>query len=418
MKIHFIGDEGVSMSALKAFAESRGNDVSGSDGARGGHDPKNVTGADLVIYTNAVPQDNCELVRARALGIPVIERAEYLGELSRVYGKTIAVAGCHGKSTTTAMLGEIFPRETATLHVGIAGASRVGGDGYFITEACEYNRSFLHLNPSVGMILNIQYDHPDCYKTFDALVAAYREFAEKSETLIMNGDDAVCRSIRHPAAVTFGFGSDCDYRAENVTEQNGYRTFEFVHGSKKRRVELSVAGAHNVSNALAALAAADVCKIPLDAAIGRLRAFCGVSRRFERLGIAFGKIIYTDYAHHPSEIEATIKTAREMFPSVAVVFQPHTYSRTRALADDFAKALAKADAVALAPIFAAREKPIDGVSSELICDKLRALGKPAECLHTFDDIAAFCKPLTEKALLFVGAGDINRTAEKFVISNA
>lgn len=413
MKIHFIGDEGVSMSALKTFAESRGNDVGGSDGARDGHDPKNVEDSDLVIYTNAIPNDNCELKRARALGIPTMERAEFLGELSRAYGKTLAVAGCHGKSTTTAMLGAIFPREKATLHVGIAGASRVGGDEYFITEACEYNKSFLKLRPTVGIILNIQYDHPDCYKTFAELEAAYGEFAEISDAIIVNGDDEECGKI-HKRAITFGTGANCDYRAQNIGSQNGYRTFELVCRGSKHRVELAVPGAHNVMNAVAALAAADVCGIPLADAIRRLGKFCGVPRRFERIGIAYGKTVYTDYAHHPSEIEATIATAHEMFPSVAVIFQPHTYTRTQALGKGFAKALATADTVALLPIFAAREKPIAGVTSELIVSETEKLGKPAVCIETFDEISEFCRNLDDKVLFFVGAGNINAVAEKIV----
>lgn len=412
MNIHFIGDAGVSMSALKTLAESRGNDVDGSDLAHGGHKPENVENADLVVYTNAIPPDNCELVRARALGIPTIERASFLGEIARAYGKTIAVAGCHGKSTTTAMLGAIFPREKATLHVGIAGASRVGGDEFFITEACEYNRSFHRLHPNVAVILNIQYDHPDCYKTYDELVEAYATFAASGGTTIVNGDDEHCRAVAKNA-ITFGTGAGCDYRAENIKSDNGYRSFELVCGKTRRRVVLSVAGAHNVQNALAALAVADVCEIPLGTAVARLKSFCGVKRRFERLGIACGKTVITDYAHHPSEIRATLALAREMFPSVAVVFQPHTYTRTRALLGDFAEALADADSVALLPIFAAREKPIDGVSSELLCEKLREIGKPAEVLHTFDDVRGFCTPLKEKALLFVGAGDVDAVAARF-----
>lgn len=400
------------MRALSDAAASRGHIVTGSDNTLGGHDPKNVEGADLVVYTNAVPQDNCELVRARELNIPIIERAEYLGELARVYKTVIAVAGCHGKSTTTAMLGAALKNRRPTVHVGVKDASHAGGDKFFVTEACEYRASFTHLHPDVGVILNVQYDHPDYYKTLDSLICAYVQFSKNCKKLIVNGDDELCVKL-FPTAVTFGTREGCDYRAVNIASKNGLRTFTLV-GKKHADVKLRVAGVHNVYNALATIAAATECGVPLTEILPMLYEFNGVGRRFERKGLAFGKTILTDYAHHPTEIQATISAAREIFPSVAVVFQPHTYSRTQALLDDFSSALGKADTVVLAPIFAAREKPIEGVSSHALCRKIVENKENAYCFDTFTEILEFCKGLKEKALIFMGAGDIDICADRFI----
>ncbi|MCH5164857.1 MAG: UDP-N-acetylmuramate--L-alanine ligase [Clostridiales bacterium] len=415
MKIHFVGISGVSMRALADFAASRGNTVSGSDSLLCGHDPKNVEGCDLVVYTNAVKKDNCELVRAKELGIPTIERAEYLGELSKTYGKVVAVAGCHGKSTTTAMLGSCFSGRNATVHVGVANGSRVGGDKFFITEACEYRASFLHLSPDVGVVLNVQYDHPDYYKDYDSLKRAYRSFCDNCKTVIVNGDDEEC-TVLTDKAITFGVGKNCDYRAVDIRSENGCRSFTLV-GKKHARVRLSVVGEHNVYNALATIAAASECGMSLTECLPALNKFRGIPRRFERKGIAFGKTVFTDYAHHPTEIAATISSAKEIFPSVAVVFQPHTYTRTESLMDGFADALSQADTVVLAPIFSAREAQTEGVSSHTLCRKIVEKKDKAYCFDTFTEIIEYCKALNEKAVIFMGAGDINKAADLLVAAD-
>lgn len=411
MNIHFVGINGVSMRALADLAASRGHNVTGSDRDTGGHDGRNVTDCDLVVYTNAVPEDNCELTAARRLGIPTIERATYLGELSRSFGKTIAVAGCHGKSTATAMLGKAFSDRNPTVHVGVAGGSTLGGRSFFVTEACEYNKSFLHLSPDLGVVLNLGYDHPDCYADGAAVERAFSEFCANCKTTLVNGDDARCKTLCEKP-VTFGLGKDNTYRAENIKSENGCRSFTFVTPKRRAAVGLSVAGGHNVYNALAALAAADLCGIGGATAIKGVGGFGGIPRRFERKCIAYGKTVITDYAHHPDEISATLDVAREIFPSVAVVFQPHTYSRTRALLDGFAAALGKADTVILAPIFPARETDDLGVSSHDIAKLLRERGKRAYCFDTMPEITLACKTLTEKAVIFMGAGDIDKAADR------
>ena len=411
MRIHFIGSLGVSMQALAGFVRARGHTVTGSDRDLQGHDPKNIEGCDLVVYTNAVGDDNCELLCARELGIPTIERAAYLGELSRAYDTVIAVAGCHGKSTTTAMLGSMLGGR-ATVHVGVANGSRLGSSEFFVTEACEYRRSFLHLTPTIGVVLNVQFDHPDYYRDETDLVCAYKEFCARCETVLVNGDDEACSSLCDNA-VTFGLEGRNDYRAENIKLDGGVRSFDFVGGGRRKRVTLPVAGEHNIYNALAALAAAHLCGIDLNFATNGLAEFSGIPRRFERKGIAFGKTVIVDYAHHPAEIAATIRCARELFPSVAVVFQPHTYSRTESLMDGFVAELAKADTIVLAPIFSAREVNAT-VSSHTLCRKIVELNPRAYCFDTFTEIVDYCKSLNEKAIIFMGAGDIDKAAGSFI----
>lgn len=415
MKIHFVGISGVSMQALAAFARSRGHIVTGSDRDLLGHDAGNVEHCDLVVYTCAVPSDNPELVRARELGIPTIERANYLGELSRAYDKTIAVAGCHGKSTTTAMLGAALGNRRPTVHVGVADGSHVGGERLFVTEACEYKANFLSLTPDIGVVLNIGYDHPDYYRTKTQLVDAYRKFCALSRRVVVNGDDPECRALVCEP-ITFGLSRDCDYRAVEIESENGYRRFTLT-GRRQARIKLSVPGEHNVYNALAAVAAADTYGIRLAETLAGLTAFTGIPRRFERRGIAFDKTVFTDYAHHPDEIVATIKTAKEIYPSITVVFQPHTYSRTQSLMNEFAEALALADTVILAPIYSARETPIDGITSHALCRKIVEKKERAYCFDTFSEILEHAKQLRDKAIIFMGAGDINLAADVFIDSD-
>lgn len=412
MKIHFVGISGVSMQALASFASSRGHTVTGSDSLIDGHNPKNVEDADLVVYTCAVPPDNCELLRAKELKIPIVERAVYLGEIAATYGNVIAIAGCHGKSTTTAMTGAALCRRLPTVHVGVSGGSAVGSDKFFVTEACEYKSNFLHLTPDVGVVLNVGYDHPDYYQTEEQLINAYKRFCAKSKTVIVNGDDEICTSLCDNP-VTFGMGENCDYRAVDIKNENGYRSFRLV-GRKQAHVRLSIAGAHNVYNALATIAAADVCGIKLAEVLPNIAKFTGIPRRFERKGVAFNKSVFTDYAHHPAEIAATIKTAKEIFPSVAVVFQPHTYTRTQSLMDEFAASLSLADTVILAPIFSAREAPIEGVTSHALCRKIVEQKEKAYCFDTFAEIVEHTKSVRAGAVIFMGAGDIVCAADLFI----
>lgn len=397
------------------LTKSLGFYVSGSDRELSGHAPENIKNADLVVYTNAVKNDNCELKAARERGIKTVERAQYLADISAHYGKCVAIAGCHGKSTTTAMTGAALFSLDPTVHVGAAGASKIGSKSVFVTEACEYNRSFLKLSPSVGVVLNAAYDHPDCYKTEDELRESYAQFIGKANKALVNGDDEFLFGFD---CKKFGLKSNNYYRAENVAKNNGLRAFDFFAGDKiLARVELSVCGDHNVYNALAAMSVAHTLGIPADVAAAGIKNFRGISRRFEYLGDAHGKNVYTDYAHHPDEIAATISAAKELYRSVTVAFQPHTYSRTAALFKEEAAALSNADTVIVAPIFAAREKPTDGVSSELLLGELISRGTSATLSRSLEETAELCEKTDDEAVIFMGAGDINKAAETFIRQN-
>lgn len=429
MVIHFIGAYGVSMRTLLQIEKSMGNVVTGSDERWCGHDARNVIGADLVVYTNAVKSDNVELVAARQNKIPTVERAELLGSIASTYKHAIAVSGCHGKTTTTSMLGEVFSVLNATVHVGSDTGSRIGGRDFFITEACEYNRSFLHLRPELGIVLNIELDHPDCYQSTDMVTSAFSEFGNRCKIIAVNGDDNLCRKAFNLDAervsnngkkiVTFGLNKSNDFYASCMKNEGGCRSFCVV--SKGRhicKVELNVCGEHNVYNALAVITAASLYGLDLNRASNNLSKYGGVTRRFEKMGRLDDAEILCDYAHHPSEIRSTIKTAREIYDSVYVVFQPHTYSRTKALFCDFVDALCEADGIVLAPIYAARESSQEGVSSHALCRALIDRGKTAYCFDTFFDIDKFCKKLACKncAVIFMGAGDIDNCCKQFLSS--
>lgn len=393
------------------LTKSLGFFVSGSDRALSGHDPENVKNADLVVYTNAVKNDNCELKAARELGVKTVERAQYLADISARYEGCVAIAGCHGKSTTTAMTGAALFSLDPTVHVGAENASRIGSKSIFVTEACEYNRSYLKLSPSVGVVLNVAYDHPDCYKTEDELRGSYAQFISRAKIPLVNGDDEFLSCFD---CKKFGLKDHNHYRAENVSESNGLRSFDFsADGKTLARVELSVHGEHNVYNALAAMSVAHTLGIPADSAAAGIKKFRGISRRFEYLGSSHGKEVYTDYAHHPDEITATVSAAKEIYRSVTVAFQPHTYSRTAALFKEEATALMNADTVIVAPIFAAREKPINGVTSELLVNELISRGKAAVLSGSLEETAELCAETNDEAVIFMGAGDITEAAEAF-----
>lgn len=394
------------MRVLAAIERARGHTVTGSDARLDGHNANNVDGCDLVVYTNAVKNDNCEYIEAKRRGIPLVERADLLAAISSSYKSTIAVSGCHGKSTATAMLGTIF--DTATVHVGASG-SRIGDDSLFITEACEYNRSFLKLRPDLGVILNIDMDHPDCYASYSEVKTAYSDFGARCKRTVVNGDDEACKSI---SGIRVGLTAGNDYRATNLKSIGGKYSFDVFkrEGTTERKigtVKLDVEGRHNVYNALFALSVADLYGIEFSKIAAALRSFSGAKRRFENVGQANGKIIICDYAHHPREISASISAAREISDSVAVVFQPHTYTRLQSLFCDFADSLAKADTVILAPVFSAREKPIDGVNSYALWYELFSRHVNAYCFDTFFEIENFCKRLNENLIIFMGAGDID-----------
>ena len=446
--VHFIGIGGISMSGLAEILLKEGFPVSGSDshasaltehleragarisiGQEASHIPEDCK---LVVYTAAIHPDNPEYREAKRRGIPMLSRAELLGQLMRNYQTSIAVSGTHGKTTTTSMIASILLEEDAdpTISVGgilpsIGGNIRVGGSEVFLTEACEYTNSFLHFFPTIGIILNIEEDHMDFFKDLNDIRRSFRRFAELLPVeglLIINSDIPDYEEITEGLScrvVTFGSSPDADYRAENTAYDTfGHPSFDLIRKTEKDgrrpRFSLKVPGEHNVCNALASIALADALRIPEAAVEKGLLSFTGTDRRFQYKGEVNGVTIIDDYAHHPTEIRATLHAAahyphRELW----CVFQPHTYSRTKAFLKEFAEALSLADHVVLADIYAARETDTLGISSRDLERELAALGADVYYFPTFAEIEKF---LSEKCMhgdmcITMGAGDVINIGE-------
>lgn len=445
-KIHCIGIGGIGLSAIAEILLSRGYEVSGSDmkesaetvrlaskGARVfiGHRAENVEQADLLVFSAAVGQDNPEMKRAEERGIPILSRAQMLGLLMQEYENSIAVSGTHGKTTTTSMVSLILERAKLepTILVGgnlteIGGNVKVGHSRYFITEACEYMDSFLSLKPKIEIILNIDSDHLDYFKDIDHIVSSFDKFAHLvpgSGTIIAyDANPFVNQVIRDlDNVVTFGLSENCDYYAANIKfNEDGMPSFDVCHDGKMlSRVQLAVPGEHNILNALAAFTCA--CVLGVEPALTKetLETYHGTQRRFDLVGTtARGVKIVDDYAHHPTEIKATL-SASENVPhnKLWCIFQPHTYTRTIALFDEFADAFEKADHLILAEIYAAREKNIYKISSAQLVEKIKETHPDKDVLF-MEDFAAIADYVDSQAqrgdmVITMGAGDIYKVGE-------
>lgn len=444
--LHFTGIGGISMSALAEIMISRGFTVTGSDS----HESKitdhleslgakifynqvagNISSdIDVLIYTAAIKQDNPELVKAKELGIPLLTRAEFLGQIMLNYPMAIGVSGTHGKTTTTSMLSQIMLEGNTdpTILVGgimpaIHGNTRVGHSDKLITEACEYTNSFLSFKPNMAIILNVAADHLDFFKDLDDIRHSFRKFAElvpNDGFLVINSDiDNLEYFTDGLKCKVITVGSDpakSDYSATNIEfDQFAKGSYDLVvNGEKSFHVALNVTGEHNIYNSLAAIAAAHAMGIS-DANIkAGLTQYGGTDRRFQYKGKVGDVTIIDDYAHHPDEITATIKTAKH-YPhkKMWVVFQPHTYSRTKSLLPEFGKALKEADAVVLADIYAAREKDTLGVSSLDVKKEIEKYGTEVHYYPSFSEIENFllesCSP--GDLLITMGAGDVVKIGE-------
>ncbi len=446
--IHFIGIGGISMSGLAEILLKEGFTVSGSDSKKSpltkklekdgavihyGQSADNITDdIDCVVYTAAINRHNPELMEAVGRKIPMLTRAELLGQLMKNYETPIAVSGTHGKTTTTSMISHILLEAGTdpTISVGgilkaIGGNIRVGNSGTFLTEACEYTNSFLHFFPKVGVILNIEEDHLDFFKDLEDIRHSFHQFAAllpSDGTLVINGDIKdymeICSGL-DCSIVTYGSSPAFDYTASDIRyDEEGHASFELLKkGKNAGRIALSVSGDHNVSNALAAIAVSDLLDISADTIRKGLLSFTGTDRRFEYKGTFNGVTVIDDYAHHPTEIAATLKAAQHT-PHNAVwcVFQPHTYTRTKAFFHEFAEALSHADHLILSDIYAARETDTLGVSSEALADEAKKLGTDAVYLPTFADIETFLKEHCSPGdlLITMGAGDIVTVGENLL----
>ena len=401
-KIHMIGIGGVSMSGIASMLIHFGYKVSGSDAkssevleeltSKGaeiyiGQRAENITNPDLVCYTAAIQKDNPELVAAIDANIPTIERAELLGELMTLYKYPLAVAGTHGKTTVTSMLSLVLleAKTDPTILVGgelpqIGGNHRIGKRDYLSFEACEYVESFLHFNPFLSIITNVEEDHLDYFSGINHIISSFKKFASLTSPngcIIVCSDDKYAQDVVQNVdkkVIKYGIKSEeAEFSAKNLKfNDKGFGEFDIVKGGKTlMSVSLNVPGEHNVCNALAVTAAADFLRIDTDAIKAGLEAFGGARRRFERIGFFGGCEVIDDYAHHPTEIKTTLEAARKMGKNkVWVVFQPHTYSRTKSLLDGFAEALPVADKVVICDIFPAREKDDGSIHSRDLADKI------------------------------------------------
>ncbi|HEX5072653.1 MAG TPA: UDP-N-acetylmuramate--L-alanine ligase [Gemmatimonadaceae bacterium] len=441
--VHFVGIAGAGMSALAELFVRRGATVTGCDAAGDptgdlgrlaiavstGHDPSHVEGARAVVVTSALPKTHPELQRARERGIPVIRRAEALGEAVSG-GDLVAIAGTHGKTTTTVMTTEAL-QAAALQPTGVVGGRvgswggnlRYGSDRLFVVEADEYDRSFLALTPTVAVITNVEADHLDIYTDLADIHRAFERFASPARTIVLCADDPGANGLATPSSaeiIRYGIHSrDARLLAVDVRSEGGGSIFEVEFDDEMLgEVELSVPGLHNVMNALAAIASGLTLGATLEAMRPGLAGFRGVERRFQRLGTVNGVDVVDDYAHHPTEIRATLAAARTAFPGrrIVAVFQPHLFSRTRDFAREFGQALAAADSVYIADIYPAREQPIPGVTADIIVASTREAGGSVAWQGARGSLSTELARAVRggDVVLTIGAGDITKTGPELL----
>lgn len=446
--IYFIGIGGISMSGLAEILLSEGFRISGSDRspseltrkleAQGaaiyyGQREENISSEiDLVVYTSAIKPDNPEMIATNRLKLPSLTRAQLLGQMMKNYKTPIAVSGTHGKTTTTSMISQILIEndDDPTLSIGgiykpIGGNIRVGSSDRFVTEACEYTNSFLSFYPKISIILNIEEDHLDFFKDITDIRSSFHEFARllpPDGTLIINGDIDNCEELTADLAckvITYGSSSGFDYHPENITyDASGCPSFYLMRkDGKEESFSLHVPGEHNVYNAIAAIALADLLDISYSVTAKALHHYGGTDRRFEFKGKMNGCTVIDDYAHHPTEIKATLHAAMN-YPhhTMWCVFQPHTYSRTKAFLHEFAEALSLSDEIVLADIYAAREKDTLGISSETLQAEIEKLGHRCYYFSSFEEIENFLQKSCTKddLLITMGAGDVVKIGENLL----
>lgn len=443
--VHFVGIGGISMSALaqilfKSGVKVQGSDISNNEEVKTlralgiqvflEHSAKNLEGVDIVVYSSAIHENNIEFVTAKKLGLTLLKRAELLGSVTERFGRVVAVSGSHGKTTASAMISEILLRAglDLSLHIGgrmlaIDSNYRLGGDELFVTEACEYEDNFLHIHPDVAVILNIDSDHLDYFgklsgvkKSFDKFCAGIR----RGGVLFVCADDPNCKHLLGRENVTgFGFGRRAELRAvnEHVYDAGKFEFDLLFMGAKLGRVRLNVIGRHNIYNALAAILVALLFDIDFEVFAGALFEFKGTLRRSQVLGRAFGALAMHDYAHHPRQIESMICSAKNLpHKKIVVVFEPHTYSRTKFLLKDFAKSFRTADVLILLPAYSARESRNAGVDSDTLLRHAKKYVKTAMLAADYYDALALLKEYCSEGdiLLVLGAGSIEKLADMIV----
>ena len=421
------------MCPLAEILHAKGYNITGSDISEGdtldrikgygikvymGHRAENIDGAELVVYTSAVKADNPELAAAEERNIPIAERCEMLGLIADRYRRCVAVSGTHGKTTTTGMLTQVLVGSgfEPTAVIGgrlpyIGGNGRVGSSDVMVCEACEYVDSFLELHPAISVILNVDADHLDYFKDLDGIKRSFKKFAlQTSDLLVVNGDDENSRDVVKDLdrkKIFFGFGKGNDFYAENIKAlPDARQSFDLMHDGKLlANVTLSVPGKHNILNALACAAVASYLGDGGEKIAKNLESFKGVHRRFEILGKKCGITVADDFAHHPTELEATLSAAMSMgFNTVWAVFQPHTYSRTAMLLDDFAKALSIPDKAVLSEILPVREENTYNIYSKDLADKIEG----CVWFNTFEEITDYVcsKAKAGDMIITLGGGNV------------
>lgn len=448
-KVFFIGIGGISMSGFALLLHKNGFKVCGSDMKEStitkhlestginiiyGQKAENITeDIEFVVYTAAIHPDNPEFVQAKKLGLPMMERAEMVGQVMKNYSNAIGISGTHGKTTTTSMLSQIFlaARKDPTISVGgildsIGGNIRIGHSENFITEACEYTNSFLKFHPTAGIILNVDADHLDFFKDINDIRHSFAEFAKlipENGVLVINKHIDKLDEITDGLScdiITFGFDDDADYSATDISfDEKGCGCYTVVKKGQKTnmKVRLSVVGKHNILNSLSAIALSEYYGIDDSSILAGLSDFAGTKRRFELKGTFNGVTIIDDYAHHPTEIAATLAAAKK-YPHKHLwcVFQPHTYSRTKALLKEFAESLSNAENIVLADIYAAREQDPGDISSKTLQAEIEKLGKKAYYFPSFEEIEKFlCEKCIDGDLLItMGAGNVVTIGESLI----
>jgi len=437
-KVHMIGIGGSGMNPLAAILHSKGYILTGSDNNESdnlrrirelgikvfmGHSAENIGDCQLVVYSAAISADNPELAAAKEKGIPVMERSHLLGALTRRFDNVIGVSGTHGKTTVSSMLTQVLYMAGLDPSAVIGGKlplinanGRAGESEIMVCEACEFVDTFLQMSPDISILLNIDNDHLDYFGTMENLAESFRKFVNMSKVSFVNGDDELAMSVvKNFSGEVFTFGlNEGNYcRATNI--ENGVFGKEFTVniGDESAKVKLAIPGGHNVYNALATIATAYYLGVPLEDIIKGVEAFGGAGRRFERLGEYGGITVADDYAHHPTEIEATLGAAKQLnFNRVIAVFQPFTFTRTEALKDEFVKALSMADIAVLTPIMGSREQNLTGISSDYITDRL----ENSYSAKDFADAVDFLLKTAKKGdlVLTMGGGDIYKAAHMYI----
>ena len=446
--IYFIGIGGISMSGLAEILASRGHQVSGTDVKETavtkhlqslgihinfGHRAENITDdITLVVYTAAIHDDNPELRAAHEKGIRIMDRAHLLGQIMDEYHDSVAVSGTHGKTTTTSMVSEILlaAEKDPTITVGgilptIGSNLRIGNSPYFVAEACEYFDSFLQFNPFIAIILNVESDHLDYFKTLENIRRSFHAFAQRVPD---KGLLVISEKIDHVEELTdgltchvetFGLSEKANWRAENIVhEADGRNSFDVYHnGAFFTTIHLHIPGEHNITNALAAIGASAFLGAAPEDCVKGLHHYTGTERRFKLKGKKDGITVIDDYAHHPTEIKAALAAAQNVQHNTTwCVFQPHTFSRTRFLFDEFGEAFGDADEIIIADIFAARETDDGTVSAAQLADRIAQTGKSARYVGDFAAIEAYLREHCKSGdlLMTVGAGDVYKIGENFL----